>query len=122
MCTGPNVTRQWGWLSYTLPAFINGYDKPALNAPEQRQQAALTMAEEDDARIRILQSLRGKIGKFDWRVDVFRLSHGGREVDRTSERQAGKPEGRGVLSTVDSVEAETASSSGRSAGWCLTSS
>uniref|UniRef100_A0A3B4G045 RAS p21 protein activator 2 n=2 Tax=Pundamilia nyererei TaxID=303518 RepID=A0A3B4G045_9CICH len=44
-----------------LPAFINGYDKPALNAPEQRQKSALTMAEDDDAKIRILQSLRGKI-------------------------------------------------------------
>uniref|UniRef100_A0A3B4X696 RAS p21 protein activator 2 n=1 Tax=Seriola lalandi dorsalis TaxID=1841481 RepID=A0A3B4X696_SERLL len=44
-----------------MPAFINGYDNPALKAPEQRQQSALTMAEEDDARIRILQSLRGKI-------------------------------------------------------------
>uniref|UniRef100_A0A3Q2WSL3 RAS p21 protein activator 2 n=1 Tax=Haplochromis burtoni TaxID=8153 RepID=A0A3Q2WSL3_HAPBU len=44
-----------------MPAFINGYDKPALNAPEQRQKSALTMAEDDDAKIRILQSLRGKI-------------------------------------------------------------
>lgn len=70
------MTRQWGWLSSTLPAFINGYDKPALNAPEQRQQSALTMAEEDDGRIRILQSLRGKICKFEWPVNVFHLSRG----------------------------------------------
>uniref|UniRef100_A0A3Q3WI15 Uncharacterized protein n=1 Tax=Mola mola TaxID=94237 RepID=A0A3Q3WI15_MOLML len=39
----------------------NGYDKPALNALGQRQQSALAMAEDDDARIRTLQSLRGKI-------------------------------------------------------------
>lgn len=114
------MTRQWGWLSSTLPAFINGYDKPALNAPEQRQQSALTMAEEDDARVRILQSLRGKICKFEWPVNVFHLSQGGKEVGRTSEQREGKPEGRGVLSTVDSVEAEADTS--RSAGWCLSSS
>ncbi|MEQ2267676.1 hypothetical protein XENORESO_008996, partial [Xenotaenia resolanae] len=60
--TRVNVTPRWDWLSSTLLAFINGYDRRALNAPEQRQQqSALTMAEEDDARIRILQSLRGKI-------------------------------------------------------------
>lgn len=53
----------WGWLSSALPAFINGYDEPALNAAERQQQTALTMAEEDDAKIRILQSLRGKICK-----------------------------------------------------------
>uniref|UniRef100_A0A3Q2XZR8 RAS p21 protein activator 2 n=1 Tax=Hippocampus comes TaxID=109280 RepID=A0A3Q2XZR8_HIPCM len=44
-------------LPLCLPAFINGYDKAVLNT----QRSALTMAEEDDARIRILQSLRGKI-------------------------------------------------------------
>lgn len=116
------MTRQWGWLSSTLPAFINGYDKPALNAPEQRQQSALTMAEEDDARIRILQSLRGKICKFDWRVDVFRSSQGERGRLNRQRAARGEAGGRGVLSTVDSEEAETASSSGRSAGWCSTSS
>lgn len=62
------MTPRWDWLSSTLLAFINGYDRTALNAPEQRQQhSALTMAEEDDARIRILQSLRGKICKCDSR-------------------------------------------------------
>lgn len=66
------------------------------------------MAEEDDARIRILQSLRGKICKS---ADLL-VS----QVGRTSELREGKPEGRGMLSTVDRVEAETASSSARAAG------
>lgn len=77
------------------------------------------MAEEDDARIRILQSLRGKICKYEWRVNVFHLSLGGKEVGRTREQREGKPEGRGVRSTVDRVEAETGT---RSAGGCLPSS
>lgn len=104
---------QWDWLSSTLPAFINGYDKRALNIPEQRQQSGLTMAEEDDARIRILQSLRGKICKSDWGSRCFPSHTGGREVGIASGRREGKPEGRGVLSTVGCVEAEAASSSGR---------
>ena len=69
------------WQTVTL--LRNGYDKPALNAPEQQQQSALTMAEEDDARIRIVQSLRGKICKSDRHADV---SHTGREVSRIAER------------------------------------
>lgn len=60
------------------------------------------MAEEDDARIRILQSLRGKICKFEWRVAVFHLSQWGkRSVEEASGVKEGKPEGHGVLSTVD---------------------
>lgn len=116
MCAGPDVTRQWGWISSALPAFINGYDKPALKAPEQRQQSALTMAEEDDANIRILQSLRGKICKSDWRTGLFRLSRSGEgSVAQT------RSDARGARRAINSVEA--ASSSGRSAGcrW-LTSS
>lgn len=118
MCTGPDVTRQWGWISSALPAFINGYDKPALKAPEQRQQSALTMAEEDDARIRILQSLRGKICKSDWR-DCFFPSLTG--VERSVDQARG--EAGGARRAINSVKAETASSSGPSAGcrW-LTSS
>lgn len=80
MCTGPDVTRGGtGFASLCLPAFTNGYDdEPTLNAPgQQRQQSALTMAEEDDARIRILQSLRGKICKFECPDTVSCLSQGG---------------------------------------------
>lgn len=120
MCTGPGVTRQWGWLSSTLPAFINGYDKPALNAPEQRQQSALTMAEEDDARIRILQSLRGKICKSDKASRCFPSLTGG-ERGRWKKRAARGEAGgarRGVLSTVWRQPVHLVGS----AGWCLTSS
>ena len=119
MCTGPDVTRQWGWLSSTLPAFINGYDLPALNAPEPRQQSALTMAEEDDARIRILQSLRGKICKSDWRADVFRLTQaGGKRLVREASGERGSRRGAACHQQCGG----RGGSSSRSAAWWLTSS
>ncbi len=107
MCTGPGVTRQWGWLSSALPAFINGYDKPALNAPEPRQQSALTMAEEDDARIRILQSLRGKICKSDGASRRFQpLTAEGGERGRWKKRAATGGSRRGAARrAINSVEA-----------------
>lgn len=84
---------QWGCLSSALPALINGYDdNPVLKtAPEKQRQWALTMAEEDDARIRILQSLRGKICKFTLRDQCCPSIAVGRRVREvgtgTSERR-----------------------------------
>lgn len=96
------MTRQWGCLFSALPAFINGYDQPALNAPEQRRQSARTMAEEDGVRIRILQSLRGKICKFSSSL----TAKWGEVLGEEASGEKGKPEGRGVLpNTADSVEA-----------------
>lgn len=56
------------------------------------------MAEEDDATIRILQSLRGKICKLELPVTVRRLLTGS-SITRV-DVGAGKSEGRGVLSTA----------------------
>lgn len=62
------------------------------------------MAEEDDARIRVLQSLRGKICKCE--IDVFVSAEEG-EVE---------PSGRGAGGARRSVEAEA--DTRRSSAWC----